>query len=317
MCGVPHHALDTYVARLVAAGKKVAIAEQTEAPQKGKTLVARKIVRIVTPGTLVDPDRLDARQANELAAVAWDGWSPLSPSSTSRRASSPSSASPGTRRPPRCSHAARPDGARPFPGGAGDGLGMAPGALAPSRRSSAGSPSESPRGRGAAELLEGHFRTSTLAGSACPPPGPPSTRRRRSSHYVRGRSAPTARTSPPSGPSRPREGLVVDAVTAGHLELFRSLRDGGRAGTLLDVVDRTGTAFGARALRRLLERPLARTRARSRRGSTPSRSSMESPRGSRGSREAPGDPGPPAPPLAPRGRLRDAPRGWRASRRGS
>lgn len=51
-------------------------------------------------------------------------------------------------------------------------------------------------------------------------------------------------------------GLVVDAVTQGHLELFRSLRDGGRTGTLLSVVDRTGTSFGARALRRVLEQPL-------------------------------------------------------------
>ena len=73
MCGVPHHALESYVARLIAAGKKVAIAEQTEAPQKGKTLVARKIVRVITPGTLVDPDRLDARQANDLAAIVLGG----------------------------------------------------------------------------------------------------------------------------------------------------------------------------------------------------------------------------------------------------
>ncbi|MCL4809051.1 MAG: DNA mismatch repair protein MutS, partial [Thermoanaerobaculia bacterium] len=76
MCGVPHHALDSYTARLVAAGRKVAIAEQTEAPQKGKALVARRIVRVITPGTLVDPDRLDARQANDLAAIALGGVAP-------------------------------------------------------------------------------------------------------------------------------------------------------------------------------------------------------------------------------------------------
>jgi len=73
MCGVPQHALESYLARLVAAGKKVAISEQTEVAAKGRALVARKIVRIVTPGTIVDPERLDARRANEMAAVAWNG----------------------------------------------------------------------------------------------------------------------------------------------------------------------------------------------------------------------------------------------------
>src|SRR5512141_1473370 len=73
MCGIPHHALESYLARLVAAGKKVAISEQTEAAAKGRALVARKIVRVVTPGTIVDPERLDARRPNEMAAVAWNG----------------------------------------------------------------------------------------------------------------------------------------------------------------------------------------------------------------------------------------------------
>ena len=73
MCGIPQHALEPYLARLVAAGRKVAISEQTEAPSKGRTLVARKIVRIVTPGTIVDPERLDARRPNEMAAVTWNG----------------------------------------------------------------------------------------------------------------------------------------------------------------------------------------------------------------------------------------------------
>src|SRR5664280_2511389 len=73
MCGIPQHALESYLARLVAAGKKVAISEQTEAPSKGRALVPRRIVRIVTPGTIVDPERLDARRPNEMAAVTWNG----------------------------------------------------------------------------------------------------------------------------------------------------------------------------------------------------------------------------------------------------
>jgi len=73
MCGIPQHALESYLARLVASGRKVAISEQTEAPAKGRALVSRKIVRIVTPGTIVDPERLDARRPNEMAAVTWQG----------------------------------------------------------------------------------------------------------------------------------------------------------------------------------------------------------------------------------------------------
>ena len=54
MCGVPHHAVDSYLNRLIEKGYKVAIAEQVEEVQKGKTLVARDVVRVVTPGTNID-----------------------------------------------------------------------------------------------------------------------------------------------------------------------------------------------------------------------------------------------------------------------
>ena len=54
MCGVPHHAVDTYVARLVEKGYKVAIGEQMQDPALAKGLVERDIVRIITPGTLTD-----------------------------------------------------------------------------------------------------------------------------------------------------------------------------------------------------------------------------------------------------------------------
>src|SRR5262249_30312784 len=56
MAGVPHHSSKGYIARLVAAGHKVAICDQMEVPGPGKQLVRREIVRLVTPGTLVDED---------------------------------------------------------------------------------------------------------------------------------------------------------------------------------------------------------------------------------------------------------------------
>ncbi|MFL5420732.1 MAG: DNA mismatch repair protein MutS, partial [Myxococcales bacterium] len=73
MAGVPYHAARQYIARLVAAGHKVAICDQMEEPGPGKALVRREIVRLVTPGTLLDDDHLDARTAVWLASVAVDG----------------------------------------------------------------------------------------------------------------------------------------------------------------------------------------------------------------------------------------------------
>ena len=73
MCGVPWHAADGYIARLIARGYKVAIAEQTEEPAKGKTLVRREIIRIVTPGTLPDTGSLDQKENCFIASVYFAG----------------------------------------------------------------------------------------------------------------------------------------------------------------------------------------------------------------------------------------------------
>jgi DNA mismatch repair protein MutS len=70
MCGVPYHAAETYIARLIRAGFKVAICEQLEEPAKGKKLVRRDVVRVITPGTATDPNILEPRENNFLAALA-------------------------------------------------------------------------------------------------------------------------------------------------------------------------------------------------------------------------------------------------------
>jgi DNA mismatch repair protein MutS len=59
LAGIPHHALESYLAKLVAAGYKVAISEQTEDASQAKGVVQRAIVRVVTPGTLTDDGLLD------------------------------------------------------------------------------------------------------------------------------------------------------------------------------------------------------------------------------------------------------------------
>jgi DNA mismatch repair protein MutS len=71
LAGVPYHALETYLARLISAGYKVAIVEQTE-EQGAKGLMGREVVRVVTPGTILEPSLLEERRNNYLAAVATD-----------------------------------------------------------------------------------------------------------------------------------------------------------------------------------------------------------------------------------------------------
>ncbi|MBO7709512.1 MAG: DNA mismatch repair protein MutS, partial [Lachnospiraceae bacterium] len=71
MCGVPFHAAETYINRLVANGHKVAICEQVEDPKLAKGLVRREVIRIVTPGTNLDTQALDATKNNYLMAVVY------------------------------------------------------------------------------------------------------------------------------------------------------------------------------------------------------------------------------------------------------
>ena len=73
MCGVPHHAASSYIARLVKKGYRVAICEQAEAASKGVKLVRREVVRVITPGTAIDPQLLDASESVYLASVCGDG----------------------------------------------------------------------------------------------------------------------------------------------------------------------------------------------------------------------------------------------------
>ncbi len=75
MAGLPHHAAPAYVNRLLAAGWKVAICDQLEAPVTGK-LVRRGLTRILTPGTALEDSQLDSRRGNYLVALHWDkqGW---------------------------------------------------------------------------------------------------------------------------------------------------------------------------------------------------------------------------------------------------
>src|SRR5471030_2601726 len=70
MCGVPYHAVDGYIAKLVKRGYRVAICEQVEDPKKAKGVVKREVTRVVSPGTFTDASYLDAREPAFLAALS-------------------------------------------------------------------------------------------------------------------------------------------------------------------------------------------------------------------------------------------------------
>lgn len=72
MCGVPYHSADTYIARLINKGYKVAICEQVEDPKQAKGIVRREVIRIITPGTIIDTSVLDEKSNNFILALHFE-----------------------------------------------------------------------------------------------------------------------------------------------------------------------------------------------------------------------------------------------------
>ena len=95
MCGVPYHAAENYIARLIRAGHKVAICEQMEEPGAGKKIVRREVIRVLTPGTATGAGVIEAKENNFLAAVARSGAASAA-MSAGGRASSRTGAGAGT-----------------------------------------------------------------------------------------------------------------------------------------------------------------------------------------------------------------------------
>lgn len=62
MCGIPYHSSQGYIQKLILAGKKVAVCEQVEDPSQAKGIVKREVVKIVTPGTIIDEDIIDRKK---------------------------------------------------------------------------------------------------------------------------------------------------------------------------------------------------------------------------------------------------------------
>jgi len=263
MCGVPHHALETYLGKLLAAGLKVAICDQVEDPAQAKGLVKREVTRVVTPGTVSDPELLEGKEDNLLAALVWDGEAGggafLDLSTGSFFVRRWSAAEEGMEdlallRPREILfHGAH--GVDGFPGEIVDWAERE----CPCRTVLAEDRLFDPKRAGA--LLLRQFETSTLRGFGLEDGEPvvraaaaalayaQETQRSELSH-VRGLAVQEA-----------RDRMILDASTLSNLEVFRGQRaeiGGGprRRGTLLAVLDRTVTPPGGRIIREWLRRPL-------------------------------------------------------------
>lgn len=74
MCGVPHHSADSYISKLIAKGYKVAICEQMEDPNVAKGVVKREVIRVITPGTVIESNMLDERRNNYICSIFKKGF---------------------------------------------------------------------------------------------------------------------------------------------------------------------------------------------------------------------------------------------------
>jgi DNA mismatch repair protein MutS len=244
MCGVPHHAGRAYIARMTELGHKVVICEQVEDPKQAKGLVRREVVRIVTPGCVLDDEVLDPKSARYVAAVAIEaggrfGLAYLDVSTGEFRATEladlASLSAEVSRVGPREVLATGPELAGP--------LAELVARYKEAVYSQIEPLSESERADALDGLGDDDHPLATTAAA---------------------RAVAYARATQPGGTlplSRlqlydPASAVVLDEAAIANLELCRTLMGGKKQGSLLSVIDRTQTATGGRMLKRWLLYPL-------------------------------------------------------------
>jgi DNA mismatch repair protein MutS len=247
MAGIPHHALDNYLARLIARGYKVAICEQLSEP-KPKGLVERDVIRVVTPGTIVEPELLEGKANNYLVALVSEreqevgiAYVDITTGEFQTTQLSYEHASSELER-LRPSETLAPRGSEFY------------------EKANLSSPvtlldEQWFEQETARQLLLEHFGASSLEGYGCA--HLPLAIRAAGAilHYLgetqRGALGQLATLSTYSTESF----MILDPQTRRNLELFITFRQG-TAGSLLAVIDLTKTAMGGRLLRRWLGQPL-------------------------------------------------------------
>ena len=251
MAGVPHHAADGYIRRLLEAGRKVAICEQVEDPKLAKGIVKREVVRVVTPGVVLDAAALRGNRNNYLAALWRAGPEPDGTDGADKAAVGVAwvDASTGEMRGLTAPDVARAldELARIEPSeilvsvsddALADRARAAAGQAALSRFARPDGPTAEDPLSQAADALLTYVRDTVMQGTV----------------PIR----PLERVSP-DGHMR----LGADAIR--NLEVLRTLAEGRRRGSLLGLTDKTRTAMGARLLKQWLLNPLLDPKAISRR----------------------------------------------------
>ncbi|MBS1825050.1 MAG: DNA mismatch repair protein MutS [Acidobacteria bacterium] len=247
MCGVPHHSAESYLARLIQKGYRVAICEQTEDPRFAKKLVKREIMRVVTPGTTTEQGVLKTKENNYLAAVFVKadlaGFAYIDLSTGEFRATElPLRDVPGALESLRANEALHPDTQ----------------SLPETQSKLCRTPVDAWvfSFDHAERSLKDHFKLLSLDG--CGLGGHPLAVGAAGAilHYAREtQKSALEHLERPAWYDR-AGGLILDAATVRNLELVEPLfADGMKEGTLLHVLDDTKTGMGGRLLRRRLLRP--------------------------------------------------------------
>ncbi|MBV9126355.1 MAG: DNA mismatch repair protein MutS [Planctomycetes bacterium] len=258
MAGFPHHALDSFVRKLVQAGQSVVVCDQVEDPAAAQGLVRREVVRVLTPGTVTEEDLLDPRRANHLASVWPEGdrvglaWVELS-TGTFQAADVAWDRLPdelGRLAPAECLHAD-----------------TAPGRFTQLLQNAAPNMTLTARpdwsfdpAAGRAALFR-HFQVATLAGFGFDDHQPCVASAGALLLYLQETCKAGLGHLRRLRPYRPDQFLILDEVTRRGLELTRTLREGTREGSLLSFLDRTVTPMGARLFQESVLAPLTDRRA--------------------------------------------------------
>jgi len=251
MAGFPHHQLESYLAKLIAAGMRAAVCEQVEDPKLAKGLVRREVTRIVTPGTVTDDALLDPRESNFLAAVAPGdpagmAWVELS---TGRFVAAGFPARQLSDQLARISPAEclLSDDGTPLPAHLNDRMMV-------TRR-----PAWAFSQQTARQVLAKHFGTAGLEGFGFSD-APADAQAIRAAGAVLDYLTETQKSSLEHIdrllPYRSLGTLEIDESSRRSLEITRTIRDGRREGSLLWVLDRTVTAMGSRMLAEWVANPL-------------------------------------------------------------
>jgi DNA mismatch repair protein MutS len=249
MAGIPYHALDNYLARLVHHGHKVAICEQMTEPGTTKGIVQREVTRVVTPGTVVEPALLDSRSNNYLVSLV------VSETEAGLAYVDITTSEFGTTQLPIGSVQLELNRLRPSEVICSEDADLN-GLVLDGPFTVTRSPAIDFEMEDATRALLDHFKSGSLEGYGCS--GLPLAARAAGSVILYLRRTQKAALGQIGSLSTYSTGtfMVLDEQTMSNLEVLRNGRTGLAGGSLLGAVDLTRTAMGSRLLRRWLSQPL-------------------------------------------------------------